>query len=89
MFKRKIIAAFFKWTDGWNSEIHNYVESRVHFEYLSISREGLEGAENRIEKMRDFYYMRISNTANLLIGAVALFVAFVSLIVSAIALVKS
>jgi hypothetical protein len=88
MIKRKLIAAFFKLTDSWNGEIHNYLESKIQTEYQRNFPNRTEGVEEMIQKMRDFYYMRISNTANLLIAIAALLTACVSLIVSAIALWK-
>ncbi len=88
MIKRRLIAALLNWIDGWNTEIHNSVESRVQSEYRLMFREGAEGAGETIKNMREFYYTRITNTTNLLVGVAALLIAFVSLIVSAIALLK-
>lgn len=50
--------------------------------------DGDDDAAKTIEVMRTFYYNRMANTANVMIGAVAILVALASLIVSAIALMR-
>jgi hypothetical protein len=68
MFKRRLVTVFLNWSGEWNSEIHNIIESKVQDEYRRTFPEGAKDADEMIEQMRDFYYSRITTTANLLIG---------------------
>ncbi|WP_257820113.1 hypothetical protein [Burkholderia glumae] len=86
MFKRKMVLALIDWTSEWNSEIHNAIEAKVQQEYRRQFPTGTKDADAIIANMRTFYYGRMSNTANLLVGIVAVLVAFVALIVSVAAL---
>lgn len=76
------------WTGEWNREVHEAIEAKVLEEYKRLFPPGEPDAGKTISEMRMFYYGRMTNTTNVLIGGVALLVAFVSLIVSAIALLK-
>ncbi|MFJ1258773.1 hypothetical protein [Cupriavidus sp. CuC1] len=88
MLKRKLVRALVIWTGEWNRELHEAIEAKVFEEYRHSFPAGAKDAPETIEKMRTFYYNRMTNTANTLIGLVAILVAFVSLIVSAFALLK-
>lgn len=68
--------------------MHEAIEAKVHEEYKRQFPDGAQDAGQMITEMRTFYYSRMANTTNTLIGGVAVLVAFVSLIVSAIALLK-
>lgn len=89
MFKRKLVRAFLDWSSGWNSEIHDAIEAKVHEEYRRLFPNGARDVDETIGNMRNFYYGRISNTANLLVGILAVLVAFVALAVSVVALFHS
>ncbi|TES99580.1 hypothetical protein [Burkholderia cepacia] len=77
------------WTDSWNREFHEAIEARVQAEFRALFPDGLRNANDTepwIEKMRSFYYGRMTNTAMLLTAAAAVLVAVCSLVVSVIAL---
>lgn len=86
MFKRKVVAIFYKWVDGWNSVIHQEIESRVHAEYRRNFPGVTDDTAAMIPQMREFYYVRTANTASLLVAIASVFVSFVALIVAIIAL---
>lgn len=88
MLMRRVARALVNWTDEWNQEVHEAVEAKVREEYNRSFPNGAKDARQTIEEMRTFYYGRMANTMNALIGGVAVLVAFVSLLVSAIALLK-
>lgn len=89
MLKRKLVRALLNWTGEWNSEIHHAIEAQVQEEYRRMFPDGAKDVDETIANMRNFYYGRISNTANLLVGILAVLVALVALIVSVIALFHS
>jgi hypothetical protein len=58
-------------------------------EYQRMFQAGAKDVDDMLGNMRTFYYSRISNTANLLVGILAVLIAFIALIVSVIALFHS
>lgn len=89
MVKRKLVRALLNWTGEWHSEIHNAIEAKVFEEYQRMFPAGAKDPGEMLGNMRNFYYGRVSNTANLLVGILAVLVAFIALIVSVIALFHS
>lgn len=88
MLKRKLVQTLVDWLGEWNEEVHTAVEAKIFAEHRRAFPDGDNDVAKTIETMRAFYYNRMANTATILIGAVALLVAFASLIVSAVALIK-
>jgi len=86
MFKRKVVRALVDWTSEWNVEIHDAIEAKVQEEFRRMFPTGAKDVDAMIINMRTFYYGRMANTANLLVGIVAVLVALVALIVSVAAL---
>lgn len=87
--RRRLVSIFLDWTDGWNSEIHDAIERKVLIEFKRTFPDGITETSDRgkiIADMRAFYYARMTNTAMILIAAIAFLVAVASLIVSVIAL---
>ncbi|WP_434716348.1 hypothetical protein [Paraburkholderia sp. A3RO-2L] len=77
------------WTDGWNREFHDAIEAKVQAEFRAQFPKGLrneEDTEPMIERMRGFYYARMTNTAMLLVAVSSTLVSFCALVVSIIAL---
>ncbi|KVD07868.1 hypothetical protein WM04_12260 [Burkholderia ubonensis] len=89
MYKRRIVRWFVAWTDSWNREIHEAIEAKVHAEFRAQFPQGLrneEDTEPMIERMRSFYYARMTNTATLLVAVSSVLVSFCALAVSIVAL---
>ncbi len=89
MNKRRIVRWFVDWTDSWNREFHQAIETKVLAEFSAQFPKGLrneEDTEPMIEKMRSFYYARMTNSAMLLVAVAATLVSFFALVVSIIAL---
>lgn len=83
--KRKLVRLVFNWTDEWNKEVHQAFEERVIREYHNSfpnCNDDEEKRAKRIANMRAYYTAGMTTTASLLLAAVALFVAFVALIVA-------
>ncbi|MBU9219226.1 hypothetical protein KTD55_34820 [Burkholderia gladioli] len=81
MYKRRIVRWFVSWSDSWNREFHEAIEAKVQAEFRRQFPEGARDAEAMIEKMRSFYYARMTNTSTLLVAILALFVSIVALVV--------
>ncbi|MGF6575098.1 hypothetical protein ABH945_007227 [Paraburkholderia sp. GAS333] len=89
MDKRRVVQWFVDWTDGWNSEFHRAIQSKVHAEFKTQFPNGLrneEDIEPWIRKMSDFYYARMTNTAMLLVAGASVAVSLCALVVSIVAL---
>lgn len=86
--KRRLVRTLVDWLGEWNNEVHEAIEAKIFAEHRRVFPDGDDDAAKRIETMRMFYYNRMANTANVMIGAVAVLVALVSLVVAVIALVK-
>ncbi|KWN65979.1 hypothetical protein [Burkholderia stagnalis] len=88
--KRRLVRLFVDWTDAWNKEMHDAIEAKVQAEFRSSFPNGigggdLEKTDQIVKRMREFYYARMSNTANLLVAVTAVVVSLVALLVSALA----
>lgn len=81
MYKRRIVRWFVSWTDSWNREFHEAIEANVQAEFRRLFPEGARDTEAMIEKMRSFYYARMTNTSALLVAILALLVSIVALVV--------
>ncbi|QYY30289.1 hypothetical protein K2O51_23250 [Cupriavidus pinatubonensis] len=88
MLKRRLVRTLVDWLGEWNNEVHEAIEAKVFAEHRRVYPDGDDNVAKTIEVMRTFYYNRMATTANVMIGAVAVLVALVSLVVSVIALVK-
>ncbi|WP_114154791.1 hypothetical protein [Chromobacterium haemolyticum] len=86
MTKKDIVTAVVNWTEGWNHEIHEVIQKKVLDEFEAQFPKGAEDSEAVIKKMNEFYYTRMSNTANILVAISAFVVSCVALIVSIVAL---
>ena len=97
MDKRKLVGRFIELTDGWNKEVHNEIESRVDSEYDRLFPNNpdkdadidLDQILVTKKKMREFYFERISFTANLLISVASFLVSVVAVVVAVGALIHS
>lgn len=82
--KRKIVRILVDITDGWNKEIHEAIEQKIHNEYKisfhQFEDDSLEDVIERKEKMRTYYYQRMSVTATLLLSALALIAATIAIV---------
>ncbi|MEX3845585.1 hypothetical protein [Paraburkholderia sp. BR10882] len=83
--KRRLVRWFLSWTDSWNEEVHEAIESIVHTEYARMFPNGAQDPQI-VEQMRTFYYARMMNTAILLVAVSSLVVSLCALVVSAVAL---
>ncbi len=81
MAKRRIVRWFVNWTDSWNREFHEAIEANVQAEFKKLFPEGARDTEAMIEKMRSFYYVRMTNSSTLLVAILALIVSIVALAV--------
>ncbi|MDR3446260.1 hypothetical protein [Dyella sp.] len=93
MLKRKFAKWFISLTDGWNKEFHQQIEHRVIAEYQTMLAQrpnpenvSLDEMEASTREMRAFYYVRMSNTATLLLALASLGITVVALIVAAASL---
>ncbi len=84
MNKRCMVRWFVRWTDSWNREFYEAIESNVHAEFNRMFPSGASGLKAEIDKMRSFYYARMSNTSTLLVAILALIVALLALLVSVV-----
>jgi len=90
-FKTFIVSKSINFIEGWNSVIHSHIQQKVMAEQNKMYEHYYKPPtmDERIkdkERMESFYYARMLSTANLLMAAIAIFVAFVSLVFSVIAL---
>ncbi|MGQ8705426.1 hypothetical protein ACUTSW_05395 [Serratia sp. TSA_198.1] len=89
---RKILVQHFvDFTDGWNKEFHEAIENNIFNEYqkkfpiikgMEYTEEQLSERKKTIEKMREFYYQRMIQTATLLLASISIIVALIALILS-------
>lgn len=86
--KRTLTRFFVNLIGDWNHEFHQAIEEKVFSEHRKMYPAGNNDAHKEIPKMREFYFMRMTITANLLVAVAALLTSFVALIVSIVALVK-
>ncbi len=82
MFKRRLVRWFVDWTDSWNREFHEAIEVKVHAEFRRQFPDGAKDTEAMIEKMRNFYYARMTNTSTLLVAITAVVIAVLGVTVS-------
>lgn len=86
--KRTIVRKLVSMTHEWNSEVHEAIEARIHQAYGEmISKEAheslsVEASGEMLEKMRTFYYSRMSMTASLLLAGTAVIISVLALVVS-------
>lgn len=91
MSKRAIVRWFVGFSHEWNEEFHAEIEQRIRDEYVRVFPDGIRGEAERtatVEKMRAFYYQRMTTSASLLLSGATLIVSLVVLFVSLIALYK-
>jgi hypothetical protein len=81
MFKRRLVR-FVDWTDSWNREFHEAIEAKVQAEFRKLFPHGARDTDAMIEKMRGFYYARMTNTSTLLVAILALVIAVLGIAVS-------
>ncbi|WP_305838950.1 hypothetical protein [Photobacterium leiognathi] len=88
MVFKKLIKYIFVITDKFNKEWHFHVEREIG---LAAKSEGQSLDENKLEreKIRSFYYERISNSSNLLFAISGFCISVTALIIAIIALFKS
>ena len=87
MRKRTIVDWCLSALDGWNTALHESIEHRVMANHHKTFPNG--GADELIERSREFYYGRMTTTANLIVAIIAMALGLVALIVSAVALALS
>jgi hypothetical protein len=89
MDKRRIVRWFVDCTDSWNGEFHDAIEAKVQAEFRKLFPNGLRDETDpgpMIERMRTFYYARMTNTAMLLVAVASTLVSLCALAVSIVAL---
>lgn len=97
MNKRKLVAWFVNLTDGWNKELHDVIESRIEAEYrkcfpVDPEKHGSVDLDKMIEmkdRMRGFYFGRMTVTATLLIGFATFLISAAAVVVAIGALFHS
>lgn len=72
MLKRRLVRMLVNWTGEWNREVHEAIEAKVFEEHGRLFPNGEPDAATTISDMRAFYYSRMANTTNALIGGVAI-----------------
>lgn len=79
--KRTIVRKLVDMTHDWNSEIHEAIEVRIRQAYSEMipkeareSQSAVETSGEMLEKMRTFYYSRMSMTASLLLAGTAVII---------------
>jgi len=82
MYKRRLVRWFVNWTDSWNREFHEAIEAKVHAEFRQLFPEGAQDTEAMIEKMRSFYYARMTGTSMLSMSIAALVIALLGIAVA-------
>lgn len=86
--RRRIVERIIGSIANWNEDIHNALEMRIqdedkkYFPPSPKNEEEREARNQRIEKMREFYYGRMINTASLMVAMSSLVVALVALVVA-------
>lgn len=87
--KRTIVRKLVDVTHDWNSEIHQAIEARIYPAYSEMipkevreSQSSVDTSGEMIEKMRTFYYSRMSMTASLLLAGIAVIISVLALLVS-------
>ncbi|WP_152603454.1 MULTISPECIES: hypothetical protein [Burkholderia] len=81
MSKQWFVRRFVDWTDSWNHEFHEAIEAKVQAEFRQLFPQGAENPDAMIEKMRSFYYARMTNTSTLLVAILALVIAVLGIAV--------
>jgi len=89
--KRVVMRKLVDVTHEWNHELHQAIEARIHagYEEMNPNEKCNIEIDEQIKiknNMREFYFVRMSVTASLLLAGASAMVAIVALIVSAIAL---
>lgn len=84
LYKRWLVSWFVDWTDSWNREFHDAIEAKIQAEFQRQFPRGAEDTDAMIEKMRSFYYARVTNTSTLLVAVAALIIAVLGIAVSLI-----
>jgi hypothetical protein len=87
--KKRVVQWFVRWTDSWNREFHEAIERNVQNEFKRMFPDGAKDTEAMIEKMRGFYYARMTNTSTLLVAIIALLVSFLALVVSLVSVLPA
>jgi hypothetical protein len=80
-FKRWLVRWFVDWNDSWNGEFHEAIEAKVQAEFRRQFPDGAQDTEAMIEKMRSFYYARMTNTSTLMVAILALVIAVLGIAV--------
>lgn len=86
--KRTIVRKLVDVTHDWNSELHLAIEARINDVYREMISEearesqSVEASCEMKDKMRTFYYSRMSMTASLLLTGVAVIISVLALLVS-------
>lgn len=81
IYKRRIVRWFVDRTDSWDREFHDATEANVQAEFRNQRPDGAPDTEVMVEKMRSFYYERMTNTSTLPVAILALIVSIVVLVV--------
>jgi len=86
--KAKVVRWLVNFFDDWNDHFHSAIENKL---ISGVQKDFGAEADSEvrrkaIEKGRDFYYLRLTTTANILVAVSSLFVSAVALVVSVIAL---
>ncbi|HEB3530047.1 TPA: hypothetical protein RZC51_001526 [Burkholderia cenocepacia] len=84
LYKRCLVCWFVDWTDSWNREFHEAIEAKIQAEFQRQFPRGAEESDAMIEKMRSFYYARVTSTSTLLVAVAALIIAVLGIAVSLI-----
>lgn len=85
--KRYIARKVVSWINGWNQEFHDAIEEKILAEYRQTFPPGLPAAGETLERMRSFYYTRLTGTATILLAIISVLVALVALVVAGIPLI--
>ena len=83
--KRTLVRYFVNWTDGWNKEFHNAIETKVSEGYRDYNPDcngTLEEIAAEKDKIRTFYYGRMLGTATLLIGMISALLALMAIVIT-------
>jgi hypothetical protein len=90
---RRIFSRYFvEITHKWNSELHSAIENKVISEYFKTfpnEAQDPEKAGEQVDKMREFYYARMMNTAALLVTFASIIISLVALVVAIAAIFYS